>query len=74
MNINKQALELVGVTVDEYLFWCKENKRPSYKEETKQDFFKRIREGKIVKDVRNQRLINKKPRKDKSENGQEDEN
>ena len=72
LKINKQALELLGVTVGEYLFWCKENKMPSYKETTKKEFFKRCIEGRIVKDARNNRLVNKYPREEQVY-GQENE-
>lgn len=64
MKISKQALELVGVTVDEYIFWCRENGHPACSEKTKVLFFASIREGKIVRDKRNKRLINKYPRQE----------
>jgi len=59
MTINKQALELVGVTVDEYLQWCSSSNFPSYRESTKKEFFKRINENRIVRDTKTGLLINK---------------
>ncbi len=38
MTISKQALELVGCTVEDYLQWCSDNGFPSYKESTKKEF------------------------------------
>ncbi len=77
MKISKQALELVGVTVDEYIFWCRENGFPACSEKTKVFFFAAIRDGKIVRDKRNRRLLNKYPRQEKElegEKNEEDEN
>lgn len=59
MTISKQALELVGVTIEEYLQWCSDNKFPAYRETTKKEFFKRIQGNQIVRDVKTGILINK---------------
>lgn len=59
MTISKQALELVGCTVEDYLQWCRDNNQPSYKETTKKEFFKRISENRIVRDSSTGLLINK---------------
>lgn len=56
--MNKQVFEQVGITEEEYKQWCKENKKPYYKSSTKTEFFKKIQEGKILKD--NDKLITKK--------------
>lgn len=48
--MNKQILTLVGVSEEEYLNWCKENKKRRSLSKTKQEFFERIREGKLVRD------------------------
>ena len=58
MTISKQALELIGCTVEDYLHWCKDNGFPSYKENTKKEFFKRINENRIVRDTESGLLIN----------------
>lgn len=75
MKISKQALELVGVTVDEYIFWCRENGHPACSEKTKALFFASIRDNKIVRDKRNNRLINKYPRQtQEGDKNEENEN
>ena len=45
-----KAFSIVGVTEQDYLDWCKENKKPHYRTSTKAEFFKLIQEGKLVKD------------------------
>lgn len=64
MTLNKQAFILAGVTENEYKRWCKENKKPAYKQSSKEEFFARIRDGRLVRDVRTNKLI-KKYRKSK---------
>ena len=59
MTISKQALEIVGVSVEEYLQWCSDNDLPAYKEKTKKEFFKRIMNDKIIRDTKTGELISK---------------
>ena len=59
MYITQQALDIAGVTYQEYLDWCEENNKLPYKEKVRNEFFKRIFEGKIVRDSNTKRLINK---------------
>jgi len=59
MYITQQALDIAGVTYDEYLTWCEENNKLPYKEKVRNEFFKRIFDGRIVRDSKTQRLINK---------------
>ncbi len=59
MTISKQALELVGCTVEDYLQWCSDNGFPSYKESTKKEFFRRIQDNVIVRDRETGKLINR---------------
>lgn len=59
MTINKQAFALAGVTLAEYKRWCKDNKKAAYKQETKEDFFARIRDGRLVRDARTGKLVKK---------------
>ena len=59
--MNKQILTLVGVSEEEYLDWCKVNKKRRSLLKTKQEFFKRIREGKLVRDE-DGKLINRDKR------------
>lgn len=47
--MNKQILQKLNITEKDYLSWCKKNKRPSYKREIKEEFFKKILDGKIIK-------------------------
>lgn len=50
MTLNKQAFAIAGVTVDDYKKWCKEVGKPAYKNSTKEEFFARIADGRLVKD------------------------
>ena len=47
--MNKQILQKLNITEKDYLTWCKNNKKPSYKREIKEEFFKKILDGKIIK-------------------------
>lgn len=47
--MNKNAFDLAGVDEMEYYKWCRENKKPAYKTETKREFFGKIQEGKLVR-------------------------
>ena len=50
MYINEECLKIVGVTTLEYINWCKlVNKSPA-KTETKREFFRLIKIGKIYRD------------------------
>ena len=59
MKINNNALKLWNVTMDDYLAWCKENKRASYLTKTKKEFFSKLRSGRLVKDS-NGHLVKKR--------------
>ena len=48
--MNKSGLELINVTREDYLKWCRKYKKPNYKMETKKRFFKLIQNGEIVRD------------------------
>ena len=65
MYINQQALDIAGVTYEEYLQWCKENNKFPYKKKTRKEFFMRIKDDRIVKDGKTGQLINKRPKTDK---------
>lgn len=47
--MNKQLFKEVGIKEEEFLDWCKQNQKPSYKRETKEEFFKLIRENKLIR-------------------------
>lgn len=65
--MNKQIYALYGVTQNEYLAWCKEVKKPSYKLVTKRDFFARLQDGRLVRDEKTFKLVkrNKGDKNDK---------
>lgn len=45
-----KAFVLAGVTIEDYLKWCKTNKKASYKKESKAEFFEKIQSKKLIKD------------------------
>lgn len=47
--MNRQILQKLNITEDDYLTWCKNNKKPGYKREIKEEFFKKILDGKIIR-------------------------
>lgn len=47
--MNKKCLDLAGVDENEFYKWCRENKKPTYKTESKREFFSKIQEGKLVR-------------------------
>ena len=63
MTLNKNAFKISGVTQAEYFRWCKENKKPAYLTSTKTEFFRKIQEGKLVRDSEG-KLIKKRKKKD----------
>ena len=65
MNINKQAFEIRGVTVEDYLKYCEKKKWQAYKPSSKKAFFERLDTGRLVKDAKTGELLEKKPRKKK---------
>ena len=62
MSLNKQAFEVAGVTENDYKKWCKENGKAAYKQSSKEDFFARIQDGRLVKDASG-KLVKKYRRK-----------
>ena len=71
MTINKQALDMAGCTVEDYITWCKNNNKSSYKQSTKVEFFEKIADGRIVRDSQTGELINKRPRDNSEEQKEE---
>ncbi len=57
MKINKHAFELVGISLEDYILWCEDNNKPSYKAKTKEEFFKKIRNNQIVRDTKKGKLV-----------------
>lgn len=64
MKISMHALDIVGVTPLEYIEWCEENGKASYKEATKIEFFSKIKKGMICRDKKTGKLINKRPKEE----------
>ena len=48
--INKNALKLCGVNEEDFLNWCRENKKPAYLNSSKTKFFMEIHQRKLTKD------------------------
>ena len=65
MAINKTAFELVGVSYQNYVDWCKKTNRRISSTESKREFFARIKDGKLAKNPYTGELVVKKPRKKK---------
>lgn len=61
-KVNEDALAMYHVTQQDYLNWCEMVKKPPYSNATKQDFFKRLREGRLIRD-NSGKLIRKYRRK-----------
>lgn len=48
--MNKQISKLLNVTEEDYVKWCRLNKRPVYKKESKKEFLKKVQSGKLIRD------------------------
>lgn len=58
--MKQKAFYITGVTIAEYEAWCKETHRPPYRFASKQEFFYRIRTGKLCRDSITGKLITKR--------------
>lgn len=65
MTMNKQCFVAAGVTEKDYLNWCRENRKSAYKQSSKQEFFERIQDGRLVKDSMTGMLVKKNRSKKK---------
>lgn len=54
---NMQAFDKVGVSLDEYIEWCRLNNIPYNKSDSKRRFFNELRKGSIS--VENTKIIKK---------------
>lgn len=72
MYITQQALDIVGVTYDEYIEWCENTGKMPYKKSVRKEFFQKIFEGRLVRDSITKRIITKKISKNNSEANDED--
>ena len=64
MAINKQLMTMYKISEYDYKEWCKENKKPVYKESTKREFFARLEDGRIQRDSLTGKLIKKRKNSD----------
>lgn len=48
--MNKQLFELLGITEEDYIKWCRANKRAAYKKSSLKEFIEKVRKGKLVRD------------------------
>lgn len=50
--MNKQISELLGITDEDYVKWCRANKRAAYKKSSLKEFLEKVQKGKLVRDER----------------------
>lgn len=62
-KMKDQAFRITETTKQEYLDWCKQNNRPSYKQESKREFFNRIRTFRLCRDSVTGKLVIKRGKK-----------
>ena len=60
MRISNEALNMVGVTWKDYVDWCKRNKIPKNKISSKNRFFSEIKNDRIMKDLKKDKIIIKR--------------
>lgn len=58
--MKEQAFYITGTTKEEYIDWCKETHRATYKQASKREFFNRIRTGKLCRDALTGKLVAKR--------------
>ena len=59
MAMNKQIAQL-GVTEQDYKDWCKEHKKAAYSSKNKMEFFAKVQDGRLVRDIKTGKLISKR--------------
>lgn len=59
MTLNRQLKNLTGVTQSDFRSWCKSNKKPMNQLSSKQEFFKLIQSGKLIRDELTGKLVRK---------------
>ena len=47
--MNRQIFNEFKINEEDFFLWCKENKKPRYKREVKQEFFKLIQDKKLIR-------------------------
>lgn len=56
-KMSKQALEIVGVTLNDFKNYCNDFKKAAYKLETKTEFFSLILRNKLVREYTTGKLV-----------------
>lgn len=56
--MNEKALEIAGVSKDDFLQWCADNHKPAYKKSTKTEFFRKIQTRQIVRNTQTGKIVN----------------
>lgn len=54
--ISKQALEMFNVDYEEYLIWAKENNKNIYLNETKEEFFRKLKDKILIRNEKTNKL------------------
>lgn len=67
-RIGKRVLDLLDVKEKEYIDWCIENDKDYSKTKTIDWFIERVLDGRIVRDVGKNKLVNKHIKKDVEDN------
>lgn len=63
--LNVQAANLYNVTEQDYIDWCTKTKRAPYKQSSKEEFYARLTDGRLVKDKSANKLLTKRPKRRK---------
>lgn len=48
--MNKQVTKLLGITEEDYVKWCRANKRAAYKKDSRKEFISKVQSGKLERD------------------------
>ena len=67
-RIGKRVLDLLDVKEKEYIDWCIENDKDYSKTKTIDWFIERVLDGRIVRDIGQNKLVNKHIKKDVEDN------
>lgn len=57
--MNRQIFRMLGITEEEYKDWCERHSLPTYKATTKQEFFEAVQDGKVIRDSKTNKLVDK---------------
>lgn len=54
--ISKQALEMFNIDYEEYVIWAKENNKNIYSNDTKKEFFEKLKNKIIIRNKKTKKL------------------